>query len=74
MQLTLAGFFEWLSSLGGLQIPVIAMFIPIIGIIVGGITALVKIRINHTERMAMIRRGIHPDAYKEGEEDKKDSC
>jgi hypothetical protein len=35
--------------------------IPILAILLGGITALSKQWIRHRERMAMIERGMHPD-------------
>jgi hypothetical protein len=36
--------------------------IPITAIIVGGVTGIIKMVLNHQERIAMIERGIHPDA------------
>ena len=41
--------------------------IPITAIIVGGITGIVKMILNHQERLAMIERGIHPDSAKKNE-------
>ena len=35
--------------------------IPIVAILVGGIIAMAKLLIRHRERMAMIKRGMHPD-------------
>jgi hypothetical protein len=37
------------------------LFIPIAGILVGGIIAVTKLLIRHRERMAMIDRGMYPD-------------
>ena len=39
----------------------LALMIPIVAIIVGGIIGIVAIIFHHRERMAMIDRGIHPD-------------
>ena len=36
--------------------------IPIAAIVVGGVIGLAKLILNHQERLAMIERGIHPDA------------
>ena len=36
--------------------------IPIAAIVIGGITGIVKMVLNHQERIAMIERGIHPDS------------
>ena len=36
--------------------------IPIIAIIVGGVIGVTKLILKHQERIAMIERGIHPDA------------
>ena len=36
--------------------------IPITAIIVAGISGIIKMVLNHQERIAMIERGIHPDA------------
>ena len=36
--------------------------IPIVAILVGGAMAITKMMISHRERLAMIERGIHPDA------------
>jgi len=42
--------------------------VPIAAIVVWGIIELVKMILNHQERLAMIERGIHPDSVKkEGE-------
>ena len=40
---------------------VAGIMVPIAGILVGGIIAIVCIVIKHRERMAMIEQGIHPD-------------
>ncbi len=39
----------------------LALMIPVVAILVGGIIAIMKILIHHRERMTMIERGIHPD-------------
>ena len=44
-----------------LFVPGLALCIPIVAIIVGGITAIVRRLIVHRERMAMIQQGLHPD-------------
>jgi len=36
--------------------------IPIIAIIVGGVIGVTKLILKHQERIALIERGIHPDA------------
>ena len=36
--------------------------IPIIAIIVGGVIGVTNLILKHQERIAMIERGIHPDA------------
>ena len=38
--------------------------IPVTAILVGGITTITSHLIRHRERMAMIERGIHPDAVR----------
>ncbi|MBN1417244.1 MAG: hypothetical protein JXP34_00620 [Planctomycetes bacterium] len=49
--------------------PATAVFlIPIAAIAVGGIIAIVKLQMTHRERMAMIERGMHPDAPRPGED------
>jgi len=40
---------------------ILGMMIPITGIVVGGIVAIVVVLIRHRERMAMIEQGLHPD-------------
>lgn len=42
--------------------------IPIVAIIVGGVIAVITMIIRHNERMAMIERGMHPDAPKDEDE------
>ena len=39
----------------------LALSIPIVAIIVGGISSIIKRLIKHRERMAMIEQGLHPD-------------
>ncbi len=39
----------------------LALGIPIVAIIVGGITTILKSIISHRERMALIEQGLHPD-------------
>lgn len=39
----------------------LAIFIPIVAIVVGGVIAITWMIFAHRERMAMIERGIHPD-------------
>ena len=46
---------EAITSLG-------VYLIPIVAIIVGGAIAIAKMIINHQERIAMIERGMDPDA------------
>jgi hypothetical protein len=46
---------ESILRLGGLLVPIVA-------VIVGGVIAIVKIILNHQERIAKIERGIDPDA------------
>jgi uncharacterized membrane-anchored protein YhcB (DUF1043 family) len=36
--------------------------IPIIAIIMGGVTGIIKMILNHQERIAKIERGMDPDA------------
>jgi hypothetical protein len=50
---------DWSSFLNRRETLVFA--IPIIAILVGGITTITKLLIRHRERMAMIERGMHPD-------------
>lgn len=42
-------------------IPALALMVPIVAIIVGGISGVLKMILRHQERMEMIRQGIHPD-------------
>ena len=60
-----------------LIIPIVALMIPIVGIIVGGLVSIVKMIIVHRERMAMLQHGILPeqkpeDAYVDEDEDKEE--
>jgi hypothetical protein len=48
--------FTWVSA-----IPWYA-WIPIVAIVCGCITGIIKLRYQHKERIEMIRQGIHPDA------------
>ena len=41
---------------------VLVFMIPIVAILVGGAVLITKLMIRHRERLAMIERGIHPDA------------
>ena len=41
---------------------VLVFMIPIVAILVGGAIVITKMMIRHRERLAMIERGIHPDA------------
>ncbi len=43
----------------------LALMIPVVAILVGGIIAIMKILIHHRERMTMIEHGIHPDYHPE---------
>ena len=47
-------FLEFLSSLGGLLVPITAL-------IVGGAIAITSMILKHQERIAKINRGIDPD-------------
>jgi len=47
---------------------ILALLIPIVAIVVGGVIAIVHRVISHSERMAMIERGIHPDYPPETDE------
>ncbi len=44
---------------------VLALLIPVLGILVGGTIAILSILIRHRERMAMIDAGMHPDRPEE---------
>jgi hypothetical protein len=46
---------EWFTNLGVFAVPVAA-------IIVGGVIAIISMVHKHQERIAMIERGIDPDA------------
>jgi hypothetical protein len=46
---------ESITSLGGLLVPISA-------IVIGGIVGVVKLILNHQERIAKIEHGINPDA------------
>lgn len=50
---------EWPSFLSNPA--TLVLLIPIVAILVGGITGIVKLLLRHRERMAMIERGLHPD-------------
>lgn len=50
-----------------LTLPGIIFFIPIVAIVCGSVTAMVKMLIQHRERMGMIEQGLHPD-YPPGDE------
>lgn len=50
----------------------LALMIPIVAIIVGGIIGIVAIIFGHRERMAMIDRGIHPDHPPEADDLEQD--
>ena len=41
---------------------VLVFMIPIVAILVGGSIVITRMMIRHRERLAMIERGIHPDA------------
>ena len=51
---------EFLSDTGSLTI-LLVFSIPIVSIIGGCITAIVKMLITHRERVKMIENGMHPD-------------
>lgn len=44
-----------------LIIPIMALSIPIVAIVVGGIERIVKMIIRHRERIALIQQGVPPD-------------
>ncbi len=58
---------EIFTDAGTLSI-VLVFAVPIVAIIGGCITAIVKMLITHRERVKMIEHGIHPD-YPPDEED-----
>ena len=43
----------------------LSLLIPIVAIIMGGAFAITKAVLRHRERLAMIQKGINPDAYKQ---------
>ena len=40
---------------------VLIFMVPVAAIVVGGIIGITRMWIQHSERMAMIRQGMHPD-------------
>jgi hypothetical protein len=46
---------EWFTGLG-------PFVVPVVGIVVGGVVAIVVLVLRHQERIAKIERGIDPDA------------
>jgi len=52
-------FIDWLRDAGPATLGIL---VPIIAIIMGVGFAITKAITHHRERMAMIERGIHPDA------------
>jgi hypothetical protein len=50
---------DWLRML---EPGTLAMLIPIVALLVGGAIVITKMVIHHRERLAMIERGINPDA------------
>ena len=42
-------------------VPGIIFMIPIVGIICGSVTGIVKMCFHHRERIALIEQGLHPD-------------
>ena len=50
-------WYEWLS-----RPEVLVFLLPICAIAVGGAIAIAAMLIRHKERMAMIEKGMHPDA------------
>ena len=53
---------RWLEHLDA---DVLALLIPIVAIIVGGIYAIAKAIMKHQERLAMIAKGINPDSLRD---------
>ncbi len=47
----------------------LALMIPIVAILMGGISEIVKRLLRHRERMAMIERGMNPDEKREEADD-----
>ena len=50
-----------------ITVPGIIFFIPIVAIVCGSVTAVVKMLIQHRERMGLIEHGLHPDYPPEDE-------
>ena len=50
----------------------LAILIPIVAIIIGGVIAITWMIFAHRERMAMIERGIHPDHPPEEDDSEED--
>ncbi|HUT10934.1 MAG TPA: hypothetical protein VMY42_10585 [Thermoguttaceae bacterium] len=68
--------FDWPAffSRPSLFIPCLALCIPIVSILVGGICGIVKMLIAHRERMTMIQQGMHPDhPLEEDDQDEAES-
>ncbi len=65
---------NWSSLLSRpeILIPGLALCIPIVAIVMGGITAIVKMVIYHRERMAMIQQGINPDRRVDEDDESED--
>ena len=49
---------DWNSLI---TVPGIIFLIPIVAIVCGCVTAVVKMLIQHRERMGLIEQGLHPD-------------
>jgi len=43
------------------RVDLLALMIPIVAIVVGGVVAIVVALVRHRERMAMIERGLYPE-------------
>lgn len=54
-------YWNQLLSHPEIVIPSLALCIPIVAILMSGITGIVKLVIAHRERMAMIQQGLDPD-------------
>jgi hypothetical protein len=54
------------------RVDLLALMIPIVAIVVGGIVAIVVALIRHRERMAMIERGLYPPDDPPEEDDPED--
>lgn len=48
-------------AINPLLIPIVALSIPIVAIVMGGIRKIVQMVIQHRERMAMLALGMGPD-------------